>query len=725
MITPLKSPPTVVLSGHPVWFVLQTDQEQANTMTAKIKLGWKIIAVEQSNINESGEATFEISEHLHENIHPSFPETMSARMQVNESLSKEFEIIVSDGHSDLIFVITAIKGKLPLHIEESIFENHESFLDYLIQTKSGLSFEKGQIPFYKNDQHQRIYFPCVSNISSNLTLIIRLQTNLELIDNGFGTLQHPGFGKVIEIDVSNYELILNYLLPTGHIPISFTAEIWQGAVKQYTSPNYVLEATPLNLKQFVFHNPAGGFDTISLKGNYEIAIETKTEVVNLLPTSQGNKHKLLAHLDTKDSRRAESGGLDKHQISQLAHLASSEKAYLCEQAGKPIPVIILDAKISVIKTPNTVHVAMVEYYLNLPHRLEVAGGSSQVNAAVTFSNITCSYNTDGVITLINATGGSGVFEYSLDNTNWQSSELFEALQNGTYFPKIRDKNNIGNVKTLPSVVLTLPEALEADYDVLHAGSMQETNGRITIKNPSGGSGVFEYSIGGTTWQTSPVFNNLSTKTYSVYMRDKNNPNCIFDFGGIWVGGVNYLDPLSATIVYYNPSAYGVNDGVIFLSDPTGGSGTGYMYSINNGGTWQASGEFNGLAAGTYHVKIKDDYISEALLEIVVLTSSNLATPTGFSVVQITQCDGPTLSWNSVANAHFYEYMRTSDENPVIVRRFASQVIDWEMDSHYTSSNLVSYKVRAGNAQSFSDWTAEVTLSLVCSGGTLYNPANHK
>jgi gliding motility-associated-like protein len=38
---------------------------------------------------------------------------------------------------------------------------------------------------------------------------------------------------------------------------------------------------------------------------------------------------------------------------------------------------------------------------------------------------------------------------------------------------------------------------------------------------------------------------------------------------------------------------------------TGGTGSGYQYSIDNGVTWQASGSFSGLAAGAYVITVQD------------------------------------------------------------------------------------------------------------------------
>ena len=62
--------------------------------------------------------------------------------------------------------------------------------------------------------------------------------------------------------------------------------------------------------------------------------------------------------------------------------------------------------------------------------------------------------------------------------------------------------------------------------------------------------------------------------------------------------------LSATLNSTNVTCFGSGDGTITISAPTGGHGT-FGYSINGGGSWQASGSYTALAPGTYNVQIRD------------------------------------------------------------------------------------------------------------------------
>src|SRR5205814_8883185 len=64
------------------------------------------------------------------------------------------------------------------------------------------------------------------------------------------------------------------------------------------------------------------------------------------------------------------------------------------------------------------------------------------------------------------------------------------------------------------------------------------------------------------------------------------------------------DTLKGSVNSTNVSCNSGNDGTITVSAPSGGYGT-YEYSIDGGSTWQSSGSFTGLTAGTYDVRIRD------------------------------------------------------------------------------------------------------------------------
>ena len=83
------------------------------------------------------------------------------------------------------------------------------------------------------------------------------------------------------------------------------------------------------------------------------------------------------------------------------------------------------------------------------------------------------------------------------------------------------------------------------------------------------------------------------------IRDAANPACVV----ILNAALTITQPavLSATVAKTNVSCFGGSDGTITITSPAGGYGT-YEYSINGGGSWQASGNFTALVPGNYNVR---------------------------------------------------------------------------------------------------------------------------
>jgi hypothetical protein len=85
------------------------------------------------------------------------------------------------------------------------------------------------------------------------------------------------------------------------------------------------------------------------------------------------------------------------------------------------------------------------------------------------------------------------------------------------------------------------------------------DGIITISSPTGGYGNYEYSVsGGSTWQTSGTFGNLSPGTYDVRMRDADNPDCMVILNSALI--ITEPAVLSATVTSTNVTCYGAADG---------------------------------------------------------------------------------------------------------------------------------------------------------------------
>lgn len=154
---------------------------------------------------------------------------------------------------------------------------------------------------------------------------------------------------------------------------------------------------------------------------------------------------------------------------------------------------------------------------------------SYVYGTASTTNLTCYQSVDGIITFANLSGGSGQYEYSIDNkSSWQSTIQYTGLTAGTYHCWVRDKNKVANTYDVGNKTLTQPAELNAVVNHTDITSCGGSDGTITFTNPSGGtSGQYEYRISITdpTWYSSGSFTGLPADLYRCDMRDKLVPSC--------------------------------------------------------------------------------------------------------------------------------------------------------------------------------------------------------
>ena len=228
-----------------------------------------------------------------------------------------------------------------------------------------------------------------------------------------------------------------------------------------------------------------------------------------------------------------------------------------------------------------------------------------LSAAETSSNVTCYGINDGTISITGAAGGYGTYQYTINGgTTWSGSGFFMALGPGSYNVQMRDANNPACVLIINNaLVITEPAAMNAVAVRTNITCFGAGDGTITISSPTGGYGVYEYTInGGGSWQSSGIFTGLGPGNYNVQMRDASHLGCVKVLNsslGITQPAMLYA-VTGATMITCN----GVNDGTISITSPTGGYGT-YEYSKDGGTSWQATGTFNNLAPGTYDVRLRD------------------------------------------------------------------------------------------------------------------------
>ncbi len=121
---------------------------------------------------------------------------------------------------------------------------------------------------------------------------------------------------------------------------------------------------------------------------------------------------------------------------------------------------------------------------------------------------------DNASIVVEAAGGAGNYEYSLDGEVFQQSGEFTGLSAGTYTVTVRDEKKCSN--TLEAAVQNT-EGLNITAASTMAGC-GTANSTITI-NPLGGEDPFLFSINNGGFQTDNVFAGLSHGSYTITARD--------------------------------------------------------------------------------------------------------------------------------------------------------------------------------------------------------------
>ncbi len=227
------------------------------------------------------------------------------------------------------------------------------------------------------------------------------------------------------------------------------------------------------------------------------------------------------------------------------------------------------------------------------------------------TNISCNGAADGSVTPT-TTGGTSPYEYSLDGTNFQSGS-FNGQAAGTYTLTVRDANGCTESA---AVTLTEPLALSATSVVANVSCFGESNGEINI-SATGGTGTYEYSLDGTTYQAESNFGGLAANSYTITVRDAS--------GCTMAVVAEVIQPVQLSV-----SADIINDNTITVS-ASGGTAP-YEYALGNG-SFQVADSFGGLTNGDYSITVRD---------------ANGCTSTTTSSLVITSVDDPFKPVNLTA-----------------------------------------------------------------------------
>ncbi|MFM7154222.1 MAG: T9SS type A sorting domain-containing protein, partial [Bacteroidota bacterium] len=206
---------------------------------------------------------------------------------------------------------------------------------------------------------------------------------------------------------------------------------------------------------------------------------------------------------------------------------------------------------------------------------------------------------------VNASGGTGLFEYSTDGVNFQSTNILTVTDNGIYTITVRDENGCTATTEVIVAVNQIIATATVTGNVTCAGG---DNGSISV-TAAGGEGPLSYALNGGTAQSSSVFTGLTAGAYTVQVSDSLGLTTT-------TGEVIILEPAALQLT----AASALNT---VTATATGGTGA-LQYSIN-GLDYQNSGEFTGLVNGDYIVTVQDangcTATTTVIVDIPILTLS--------------------------------------------------------------------------------------------------------
>ena len=347
-----------------------------------------------------------------------------------------------------------------------------------------------------------------------------------------------------------------------------------------------------------------------------------------------------------------------------------------------------------------------QFYFNVYQNLLVP--------TVVSTDIIC--ETDGSITVNDVPSG---YEYSIDGTNFQSSNIFTVTTPGTYSVFVRQIN----VPTNPCI-FTVPDVLIRDRDFTVTSVISQPlcfgdKGSIQLAaNDVDPQYTFTLHEGGTLVNTvGPIidntylFDNLNAGTYTATVETEN--------GCLYTEDFTITEPPLLTVTAALTVPLSCTDGEITIY-PEGGTPP-YFYFINSTTDFQTVPEVIVTAPGTFDITVVDSNNCTASTTITVddipepefnITSTDILCvgtgDTGTITINVTNANGSTTEYSidggtSFANSNVFTGLVAGDYDVVLQYTAGSAVCSTAPQTVTIIENTAI------------DGTAELTAPYTCNG----------
>ncbi len=206
-----------------------------------------------------------------------------------------------------------------------------------------------------------------------------------------------------------------------------------------------------------------------------------------------------------------------------------------------------------------------------------ADGNSATSSTITVTEPTALFvvaDVDQDVITATPSGGTSPYEYSLTGNNFQSSNVFDGLANGTYTVTIRDANDCLSTTTA-TVSVADPLAIGVTFNLGQESCPGAADGAVTL-TASNGTSPYEYSIDGVNFQAGSFFDNLAAGSYTATVRDASQAtaSATFDILPRQIPTIDVaVEGSRVTISNFQPTTSGVeysfDGGTTFSSTPFG------------------------------------------------------------------------------------------------------------------------------------------------------------
>ncbi len=219
-----------------------------------------------------------------------------------------------------------------------------------------------------------------------------------------------------------------------------------------------------------------------------------------------------------------------------------------------------------------------------------APGSMQVTSVV---NPSVCGQANGSVTL-SATGGSGVFEYSIDNVIFSTVNSYSGLSAGNYTFYVRDNN--GCSVTYPVVVADQSTLAATFASTTNASCFGNADGAIQI-NATGGTQPYSFSLNGGVVQLTGIFTGLIAGQYQINITDAEG--CSVQLDTIIIEPIE----LAVSLISLDTTSCNSANGAFEVTSD-GGTGS-LIYSIDAFSTQQSVGVFDSLFSNSFFLEVQD------------------------------------------------------------------------------------------------------------------------